>query len=500
MKMILTAEQMRWADKQTIEQGMSGSVLMERAGIAVANAVLRYRPDSGRIVIVAGSGNNGGDGYAAARELAEKNMSVTVIALASPDSLQGDAAKHAELAQKTGVKIRYCGDDSKLLDRWLARAVIVVDAIFGTGITRALDDRMRKVVDCINASGRAILSVDISSGIHSDTGEVMGDAVRADWTLPIAATKWGHWLGDGPDFAGHLLTTADIGISETCMHAAYAATPNGVIDANVVDEVIIKSALQPHSRSTHKTGFGHVWVFGGSKGYTGAPRLAAMGAMGVHAGLVSIACGADVYPVIAASCLEVMTHPQETAPWHSADAIVAGPGWGMDQAPLLQEILTADIPLILDADALNMLAVDDALRDMVRKRRALTVFTPHPGEAGRLLGCSATEVQSDRLGSALKLAESLQGWVLLKGAESLIVSPEPRIWLCPFGSNRLATAGTGDVLAGVIGGFLGQGIEAEEAIPAAVGVHAKAGERLDWYRAGQLPEQIAAVCDVFRCS
>jgi len=496
MTYIFTVRQMRWVDQRTMDQGAPGRVLVERAGKAVANAVLRCRPDSGRIVIVAGSGNNGGDGYAAARMLAERNMKVTVVSLSDPDGLRGDAAEHAGLARQAGVKVRFCKDNGELLSHWLARAVLVVDAIFGTGLARPITGRMRENVECINASGRPVLSVDMPSGIHSDTGEVMGAAVQADWTLPIAVTKWGHWLGAGRDFAAKLLPPVDIGISESSIQAAYAAAPNSIAEAVVIDATMAKLAFQDHPRGAHKTSFGHVWVFGGSKGYTGAPRLAAMGAMSVHAGLVSIACEASVYPVIAASSLEVMAHPRETAPWPSAQALVAGPGWGVHQQSTLQELLAAPIPLVLDADALNMLAGDNALKELAGKRNATTVFTPHPGEAARLLGSSAAEVQRDRTGSALKLAELLGGWVVLKGSESLVVSPESRIWLCPFGSNRLATAGTGDVLAGVIGGLLGQGIRPSDAIPAAVGLHAMAGEQSGWYRAGQLPERIAALRDI----
>jgi len=495
MKRILTAEQMRRADQQTIAQGMPGSELMERAGSAVANAVLQCRPDSGRIVIITGAGNNGGDGYAAARILAGQNMRVTVVSLADPDGLQGDAAKHAGLAQQAGVKIRFCEDDGELLGHWLARAVVIVDALFGTGLTRPLEGLMRDAVERINASGRSVLSVDIPSGIHSDTGEVMGVAVRADWTLPIAATKWGHWLGAGRDFAGYLLSPADIGISESSIKRAYQTSPNGTIEAVVIDEESIKPAFPEWPRDAHKSSFGHIWVFGGSEGYTGAPRLAALGAMSVHAGLTSIACDTSVYPVIATACLEVMTHPQESAPWKSADAIVAGPGWGVHQQSMLQDLLAANVPLLLDADALNMLACDKKLRALAAKRGATTVFTPHPGEAARLLECTVADVQKDRLGSALRLVEALGGWVVLKGSESLVVSPDLRVWLCPFGSNRLATAGTGDVLAGMIGGLLGQEIRASEAIPAAVGLHAMAGEQSDWYRAGQLPDIVARLRD-----
>lgn len=491
MQRILTAAQMCWADQQMMAQGVPGNVLMESAGRAVVHAILQCRPDSGRIVIVAGAGNNGGDGYAAARVLAEQNMQVTVVALFNPDSLQGDAAVHARLAQQAGVKVRFCGGDCALLDHWLARAVLIVDAIFGTGLARPLDGWMREAVECINASGRPVLSVDIPSGIHSDTGDVMGVAVRANWTLPIGVTKWGQWLGDGPDFVGKLLSPADIGISEVSVLGAYTAVPNGIAEAVVIDETMIRQAFPEYSRSVHKADFGHVWVFGGSKGYTGAPRLAAMGAMSVHAGLASIACDASAYPVIAASCLEVMVHPQEAAPWRSADAVVAGPGWGVNQQPLLQDLIATDVPLVLDADALNILATDNALKEIVGKRSTVTVFTPHPGEAGRLLGCSAVEVQQDRLGSALRLAELLHGWIVLKGAESIVVSPESGVRVCPFGTSRLATAGTGDVLAGMIGGFLGQGIKPSVAIPAAVGLHAMAGEQSDWHRAGQLPDLVA---------
>jgi len=496
MKRILTARQMRWADQRAVAQGTPEGVLMGRAGRAVANAVLQWRPDSGRVVIVAGPGNNGGDGYAAACVLAGRNMQVTVVSVSDPDELRGDVAEYAGRARQAGVKVRFCGNDGEALDRWLSRSIIVVDALFGTGLARPLHGRVRKMVDDINASDRPVLSVDIPSGIHGDSGKVMGAAVRADWTLPIATTKWGHWLDEGRDFSGHILPPADIGISEAFIHDAYTAVPNGVIEAVVLDEAIIRAAFSgQHPRDAHKASFGHVWVFGGSPGYTGAPRLAAMGAMGVHAGLASIACDAPVYPVIAASCLEVMVHPQDTAPWQSAHALIAGPGWGTHQQPLLQEILAADIPLVLDADALNMLASDETLKEHAKKRSAVTVFTPHVGEAARLLGCSTTEVRQDRLGSALRLVELLHGWVVLKGAETLVVSPGFAVWVCPFGSNRLATAGSGDVLAGAIAGLLGQGIEVSVAVPAAVGLHAMAGEQSGWYRAGQLPDRMAAIRD-----
>ncbi len=497
--MILTAEQMHRADARTIAEGAPGTVLMERAGRAVAKAALECAPDSGRIVIMTGPGNNGGDGYAAARFLAQRNVGVTVVALVAPESLHGDAAEHARLAIRAGVKVRIAAgpEDMECLDKWLARAVIVVDAIFGAGLARPLKGWIRDVVERINSADRPVLAVDIASGVNSDTGEIMGAAVRAAHTLPIAATKWGHWLGAGREYAGNVLPSADIGISGAVIDAAGQAEENGMRSAMVIDKEAVEAAFPVRARDAHKGRFGHVWVFGGSIGYTGAPRLAAMGAMAVHAGLTSIACPEDTYAVIASACLEVMAHPQDTAPWQSADAFVVGPGWGASHQPVLARLLATDVPLVLDADALNMIAGDGALRESAISRKGITVFTPHPGEAGRLLGCTAADVQRDRPRAALDLARLLSGWVVLKGAETLVVSPEWRVWLCPFGCSRLATAGTGDVLAGMIGGLLAQGAAAEVALPAAVGLHAIAGEQKGWFRAGQLPAVVAAVRDGF---
>jgi len=257
-----------------------------------------------------------------------------------------------------------------------------------------------------------------------------------------------------------------------------------------MDREVSREASPERPRSSHKRDFGHIWIFGGSRGYTGAPRLAASGAFAAGAGLVSIACPEDVYAIIAASSLEVMVHPQDSAPWRQADAILAGPGWGRAQRAMLMELLAADTPLILDADALNMVAEDQELRVRLINRTAMAVITPHPGEAGRLLGISVADVQSDRLAAALQLAEVFQCWCILKGSESLITNPQHDVWLCPFGSPGLATAGTGDVLAGMIAALLGQGLKPEKALRAAVTLHALAGEQKGWYLAGELGKVI----------
>jgi len=485
MKQILTTEQMRQADQAAIDGGMPAFELMSRAGRAVADMAHRVAPDTGRMVIVAGGGNNGGDGYAAARVLSESNVRVTVVALCDPESLTGEAAEHARLAGLAGVKIRpACSSkDRDILSCWLTRAVLVVDAIFGTGLRRDVDGWLREAVEMINDSDRPVLAVDMPSGINGDSGKVMGVAVEADWTLPIAAVKWGHWLGEGRQHHGRLLPPADIGIEPEA----------AVGGAAMLDEDVFSVLAPPVRPDLHKGSFGHVWVFGGSEGYTGAPRLAGMGAMAVRAGLVSIACPDDVYAVLAGASLEVMVHRQARAAWTDADAVVAGPGWGTEQQGSLTMLLQSDRTLLLDADALNMLAADKGLLALASGRQATTVFTPHPGEAARLLGCTAAEVQQDRPGALHRLLDLLHGWVVLKGEQSLIGAPDGRIWLCPFGSNRLALAGSGDVLSGVLGGLLGQGLSADQAIAAGVALHALAGEESDWHRAGQLPDKVAGL-------
>jgi len=489
MKKILTTEQMRQADQTAIDGGVSASELMRRAGQAVAETVQKVAPDTGRMVIVAGGGNNGGDGYAAAKILSEKGGRVTVVALSDPAKLKGAAAEFAELAKQAGVKIRpACTDeDSEVLTFWLTRAVLVVDAIFGTGLDRQLDGWMRQAVEIINDSDRPVLAVDIASGINGDNGKVMGAAIEADWTLPIAAVKWGHWLDEGRLHHGCMLSPADIGIEPDDLAS----------DVHLLDETLFGSLIPPARPDLHKGSFGHVWVFGGCEGYTGAPRLASQGAMAVHAGLVSIVCSSDIYPLLAASSLEAMVHKRLPEAWLDADAVVAGPGWGLHQQDALRMLLESDRTLLLDADALNMLAADADLKTLAASRDATTVFTPHPGEAGRLLDCSAAQVQQDRPAALHRLVELLQGWVVLKGAQTLIGAPDGCVWLCPFGNSRLATAGSGDVLSGMIGGLLGQlrDMPVELSLGTAVALHAKAGEMMGWHRAGQLPDKVTEIRD-----
>lgn len=513
---ILSAAQMRWADAETVATGISGFDLMDRAGKAVTDAVLEHMPDFGRVVIVTGSGNNGGDGFAAARYLRQRGVPVTLVMLTPFDQLSETVRLHAQLARDVGAKLREAVCDASFteLNRWLARAVIVVDAILGSGVNRVLEGRVAEAVAQINLSGRPVLSIDIASGLNADSGQVMGDAIHASYTLPIAACKWGYWMGHGPEYSGTLLPVAFIGIEDQLLCHAWSAVadPSAAEDtvalnsANFINVEAMERGWPRRSRLSHKGSFGHVWVFGGSPGYTGAAKLAALGALAAGSGLVSVVCPDQVWPIVASGSLESMVHSQSSPCWQSqeageviaqADAVVAGPGWGCEQKSMLVRLLASSHPLLLDADALNMIAADTDLQLRVRARAAVTVLTPHPGEAARLLGCSADEIQMDRKRSVLRLASRYGSWVVLKGHETLIASPAGDLTLNPFGSPQLAVAGSGDVLAGMLGRQLAfwrrQGGDIGSMMAAAVALHGSAGERPGWYLASELAGVVASM-------
>jgi NAD(P)H-hydrate epimerase len=495
---ILTSQQMFAADKATIAAKLSTSLeLMERAGQAILPLCHKLKLDAGRVVIIIGQGSNGGDGFVAARLLRIKNVPVTVIPLISIESLQGDAAIQARLAQEAGVKIRpaTCTDDLPALQAWLHRAVIIVDAIFGIGLNKPIQGWIAQAIQAMNEMDRPILSVDIASGIDADTGKVLGSAIQATATIPIAAYKWGHWLQQGHKHSGHIFTPAQIGIDAKTLQHAQQLVPDHASNSVLIHEHMIHQAITKRDPQAYKHSSGHVWVFGGSIGYTGAPQLAAMGVQSVGAGLVSIACPPDTHAIIATSSLEAMAHPQNHAPWQHADAIVAGMGWHDSQHDTLHQLLQHHAPLVLDASALHILSTSQTLQETLKQRSAFTVLTPHPGEAAQLLHTSTTDIQENRLESVLKLTKNYQAWVVLKGAQTLIASPKQQVWLNPFGSANLAVAGTGDVLAGMIGGLLAnqaqKTLQNGQKIIAAVAIHGIVGEQSGWYKAGQLPDLVA---------
>lgn len=486
---------MRWADQQTIhEYGTPGETLMGAAGEWVAETVKQLVPE-GLVCIVCGGGNNGGDGFAAATLLHKSRRDVQIVLAGQRADLRGDAATFAQRVEVLGLPVLEVTDKAglKAAAASLAGADIVVDALFGTGLSRPLEGRVYDLVGLVNATNTPVLSVDVASGIHSDSGERLGAAIQATWTLPVAAYKWGHWTGPGFEHAGLRLPPAEIGIPAHIIEQAWEAEPAGYRSARVIPESLPTRVWQPREPRSHKGTYGHVWVFGGSVGFSGAPRLAARGAFAAGAGLVSIACPESVWPQVSAEEVDVMVHPDSSDAWQGGDAIVAGPGWGVAGNVRLAELIASDRVLVVDADGLNRVAADKELAAPLAARSAITVLTPHPGEAGRLLGMSTAEIQQDRKCAVLELARRFDAWVVLKGAGTLVCSPEGEVRLCPFGSANLATAGTGDVLAGMIGAVLARGLEPAMAIPAAVALHGMAGESDVWFMASGLADEVAGM-------
>ena len=499
---ILSTRQMVQAEQKTLEQfNLTSFDLQELAGKAVASAAEKLKLDGGRFVFIVGPGNNGSDGFVAARLLRKSGRQVTVIPLFPDDKMGSDTRLQAERARNAGVKIRpaVSEQDLPLIESWMNRSVIIIDAVFGTGLKRPVEGWVAKAFDCINKTDRPILALDIPSGLDSDSGNTLGTAIQADFTLPIAAYKYGHWMGEGNNYSGKVLTPAPIQIQRNTIEQAILKEPAQAAKTELLNKTFIQNAFPPRHSEAHKKNAGHLWIYGGSHGFTGAPRLSAMGAMAVGTGLVSIACPKEVYQIIATQSLEVMVHADTHANSEAADTILAGPGWGKDKKELLQHLIHTSAPLVLDADALNLIAASSELQSLIKARKAITVMTPHPGEAARLLGINSQDIQADRIKSAISLCKKFHCWIVLKGRHTLIVSPEKEVVLNPFGSPNLAVAGTGDVLAGMIAGGLTGGKSPETIIAASVGLHALAGEQDNWHRAGELESIVARLVKNFQC-
>lgn len=493
MKPVLTVAQMRAADRYAIDQLLIPPLLlMARAGRAVADAVVSLLSQSpSSVCIVVGTGNNGGDGLLAAAELTARGIRVDVLLTTTYESLRDDAAScyhalSALTADHPDLSIEHLKNiPHEKLSQRLNQADIIIDALFGTGLSRPIDGHLAQWIHCINGCKRPILSIDIASGLDGDHGFVSGSAIQATWTLPIAAPTWGLWCGDGLLHSGKILPACDIGIPPS------ALLRNIEPACHLINHHWLKEALPSNSSSNaHKGHYGNVWIFGGSQGYTGAPQLAALGAIAAHAGAINIACPDEQYPVIAAAPLECMVHPVSKANWQQADCIVAGPGWGQKQQNLLHSLLDSNIPMVLDADALNIVAAYPEIQRQLLQRESPTVITPHPGEAARLLNTSSTHIQQNRQTALMQLQQKFGCTVVLKGAGSLIANQHQQR-LCPFGSSRLARAGSGDVLAGVVGALLARGIPSFDAASLAVGWHALAGEQKSWFSISELPSVIA---------
>jgi hydroxyethylthiazole kinase-like uncharacterized protein yjeF len=475
---LYSAAQVRDLDARLIAAGTPGFELMSRAAEALW-AVLKERwPRVGEVTVLAGRGNNAGDGYLLAQFALAAGWQVRVLAVGDCAQLQGDAARARDQAIAAGVAIEPWRAGSELRG-------VLVDALLGTGLQGAVREPYAQAIEQMNASALPVLAVDIPSGLCADTGEVLGVAVRADTTVTLIGLKIGLFAGQAPEYVGQIVffdLCADPALVANHPHSALRLTRDNL------------PVLPQRKVNTHKGQLGHVLVVAGDRGFAGAGLLASQSALRSGAGLVSLATRSEHVSASQARMPEVMAVGVESANQllalgAGASVWVVGPGLGQGAwgRSLLSAASISSAVQVWDADALNLLAQG------VVKLPVNAVLTPHPGEAGRLLGISSAEVQADRPAAARALAQRYGQVCVLKGAGSFIAAPSGELWLCERGHPVMAGAGLGDVLAGLIGSLLGQGLPAVDAARLAVYLHACAGERLASQGRGLAASDLCAV-------
>lgn len=458
------ADQVRALDRGIIEQAaITGFQLMERAAASAWQELVAAWPEARRITVLCGGGNNASDGFLLAGLAHDSGRKVRLITLTDPGNLAGDANRAARLTQGRIPAEPFLGSDQ------LTDADVLVDAMLGTGLDRALEGSYLQVVKAINASGRPVLAIDIPTGLHADSGRVMGDAVQASLTVTFIGLKQGMFTGCAADYCGRI-AFANLDAPEEI----YSAIPPA---ARRIDYASQASLLSPRRRTAHKSSYGHVLVVGGDYGYSGAVGMAATAAARCGAGLTSVATRSGQANAIPLAVPELMVRGIEQATdldpmLGRASVVVAGPGLGQDDwgQRLFAKILDSALPLVLDADALNLLAREPARSDR-------WILTPHPGEAGRLLGIDTSAVQTDRFRAVELLHARYGGVIVLKGSGTIIYGGTGMPMVCTDGNPGMASGGMGDVLSGVIAGLLAQGISHLQAAALGVAIHAAAGDR-----------------------
>jgi ADP-dependent NAD(P)H-hydrate dehydratase / NAD(P)H-hydrate epimerase len=471
MRPLLSPEQMGRADEATIASGTPGEVLMERAGRAVARLAIQLAGGryGRRAAIVCGKGNNGGDGFVAARVLRAEGLGVRCLFVGDPDDVKGSARFHLDELSRAHLAVE--GFDPVLLEG----TDVIVDALFGTGFRGAAEGDAGKAIDAICETQAPVVAVDIPSGVNGATGAVEGRAVQAHTTVAMAAEKLGTALPPGATYAGRVEVT-DIGIRV------------GDSDVLMCEESDLATVLPGRAPDAHKRSMGSVAVLGGSAGMSGAVVLASAAALRMGAGYVTAGTTRAVDETLSAALPEALTQivsdtevlgldalERFASVLDRAQALAIGPGLGRgdSQAALVEAALERiDLPIVVDADGLNVLA---GRTERLRARTAPAVLTPHPAELARLLDISTADVQSDRLGRATEAAERFGCTVVLKGFRTLVGEPSGRVVVNPTGGPELATAGTGDVLTGAIAALLAAGVSSFEAAWAGVYIHGLAG-------------------------
>jgi NAD(P)H-hydrate epimerase len=488
---LLNATQSRELDRISQDKyGIPSYSLMTRAGEAVADALVDRFPDAVTdVLIVAGKGNNGGDGFVAGRRLIQDGFAVRAVLLGRATDLKGDAARaHAEF-RSCGGKVLEAAGESSLETALSKKPGAVIDAIFGTGLNALVKDAPRRAIEIVNSFAVPTAAVDIASGVNSDTGAIMGAAIRASMTVTFGFAKFGHVSYPGSGQCGEL-RVVDIGFAP---HAIEEIAPRG----RFLERADLQHLIHPRPQNSHKGMYGHPLVIAGGRGKSGAVLLASRAALRTGAGLVTAAMPESIQPIVAAGQAELMTEPIADRDGHfdgahapdalkmlldGKNALIVGPGIGVtDDTKRLIEWLISDAcdrdrPMLIDADGLNALAAIGC--ESLRRARGAVVLTPHPGEASRLLGVTTTAINDDRVTAARTLAERTGACVLIKGSRSVIASPDGDIFVNSTGNPGMSTPGMGDALSGIVGAMLGQHMRPLDALAFGVFLHGYAADRV----------------------
>lgn len=481
---------MRNIDQRTIETyRVPGIVLMENAGLALLHKLQALWPDLSQrhVTVLTGAGNNGGDGFILARHLWHRGADVVVVMLTASGRLRGDARRAYDMARAYGVPT-VTATTSQAWSRampLLQRTSLIIDAMLGTGLQRPVSGLYADVIADVNEASAPTVAVDIPSGLSADHGRVLGPHIHAAHTVTFALPKRGLLTYPAAAAAG-TLHIVDIGIPRAAVEAED-------LDVAMLQTPDIRPALPQRDANAHKGSHGHVLIVAGSTGKSGAGVLASQAALRGGAGLVTLATPASLNPIMEAQLTEVMTLPVAEcsdgamaasaldtmhAFLPNASALVIGPGLGVhaETMELVHSLLQrAAVPTVLDADGLNLVA---AHPQVLQHCQAPLILTPHPGELGRLLNCSTADIQADRLEVALDFVRKTHVHLILKGAHTVIYAPDGKRWINCTGNAAMATAGTGDVLAGLTGALLGQGLSPLQAAQCGVYLHGLAGDRV----------------------
>lgn len=476
---ILSAEAMREVDRCAIEElGIPSLVLMENAAIGVADAIGEVYEEAESAAIFCGPGNNGGDGLALARHLAVRGYDVQVFLVAGRRGMRGDAEVQLGICRRQGLAIQEVADEDGVVEALeeAREADLIVDALFGTGLSKPLEGMLADLVQGLNDLPVPRVAVDLPSGLNGSRSEPLGPHVEADLTVTFAAPKIAHVFPPASESVGELVVT-DLGIPPELVEEA--EEEGGPLHLLVGEEL---SGLLPERKpGTHKGDYGHALILAGSPGKAGAAILAARAAVRSGAGLVTAAVPEAILGVVDLGSIESMTLPlsaleQVLEATAGKSVLAMGPGLGQERETFeaIRRIAReVPLPLVLDADGINAFA---GRASELAGRSAETVLTPHPGELGRLLGMSTSEVQADRLAAARRAAAEAEAVVVLKGYRTLVATPGGEVHVNPTGNPGMATGGTGDILTGLIAGLLAQGLGALDAARLGVYLHGLAGD------------------------